>query len=92
MDEISTTSPVTRCKMMLIERHELHWNSESRRLVFSAQSDNKTEEDLKFEKYTPSGRFEMICNNPAVLAKLKLGQSYYVDFTECQAPGDATGK
>lgn len=39
------------------------------------------DEDNTFAKYSPSGRFELTCNNPALLGKLSPGEQYYVDFT-----------
>lgn len=53
--------------------------------TFQAQySDSK--EDNSFAKYTPSAKFEMTIDNPEVQAQLKLGETYYVDFTPASFP------
>ena len=52
---------------------------------FSAQYSNSPE-DNSYSKYTPSASFEMTIDNPAVQAKLKLGATYYVDFTPVLNP------
>jgi len=44
--------------------------------------DGEIEEDKQFHKYTPSGSIKLTVDNPPLIEKLKLGQSYYVDFTE----------
>jgi hypothetical protein len=40
-----------------------------------------TDEDNDFAKWSPSGNFEISCNNPALFGKIKQGEKYYVDFT-----------
>lgn len=52
--------------------------------VFQAVSDDGTEENKKFCKYTPNGEFRMSVNNPHVQEHFKLGNFYYVDFTDAQ--------
>lgn len=39
-------------------------------------------EDNTFARYTPSASFSATINNPALLGKFKVGQKFYVDFTE----------
>lgn len=50
--------------------------------VFEAVCDDSTEENKKFSKYTPSGKFEMSCTNTAASRQFEVGESYYVDFTK----------
>jgi hypothetical protein len=50
-------------------------------LRFNPVSDASTPENERFTKYTPSGSLEMLVDNPAALAEMKLGQAYYLDFT-----------
>lgn len=48
-------------------------------VVFEARYDEGIPDDQRFFKWTPSGRIEMICNNPRVIAELKVGAQYYLD-------------
>lgn len=54
---------------------------EGRLLRFDAQYDDKTPEDQRFQKATPSGHAELVVDNPAALDKFEAGKAYYVDFT-----------
>lgn len=38
-----------------------------------------------WSKWTPTGQLEMQINNPAALEQFKLGQCYFLDFTEAPA-------
>jgi hypothetical protein len=73
---------MVRAKFMLTEVTEGYWNRNSKRLVFSPQYDTSIPEDLRFATATPSGRFEMQVDNPAALAQLELGKTYYFDISE----------
>ncbi len=42
-------------------------------------------EDRRFAMATPSGSFEMVVDNPAALAQLKLGQTFYLDLTPVES-------
>lgn len=53
-------------------------------LVFEAQYDDTIEEDRRFAKATPTGRFEMRVDNPAALAFFELGKTYYFDVSEAR--------
>lgn len=68
-----------RSKFKLVEIHQLHWSQTARRLVFQAEYDEKIPEDQRFQKATPSGRFEMTVDNPSALGLFKLGDCYYFD-------------
>lgn len=39
-------------------------------------------EDNTFARYTPSASFTVQINNPQLFGKFKIGQKFYVDFTE----------
>jgi hypothetical protein len=73
---------VTRAKFKLTSRKQFaDFTAET--LTFSVSYDKANcPEDLHFAKFTPTGSIEMYVDNPVVLEKLKLGQTYYVDFTE----------
>lgn len=39
-------------------------------------------EDNTFARYTPSGALSLTITNPDLVGKFKVGQTFYVDFTE----------
>lgn len=39
-------------------------------------------EDNSFARWTPSGDCSLVINNPNLLGKFKMGQKFYLDFTE----------
>ena len=39
-------------------------------------------EDNTFARYTPMASFSATINNPALFGKFKVGQEFYLDFTE----------
>jgi hypothetical protein len=43
-----------------------------------------SDEDNTFAKWSPSARFEITINNPALWGRFKIGQKLYVDFTEAE--------
>jgi hypothetical protein len=51
-------------------------------LKFTVQYDMSIPEDVRFAKATPCGTLEMYVDNPVALERLKLGEQYYLDFTE----------
>ncbi len=53
----------------------------SKKLRFDTVYDKAIPEDCSFSTATPSGTIEMQVDNPAALEQLKIGQSFYVDFT-----------
>ena len=53
----------------------------SRKVTLTTQYDPSIPEDVSFNKATPSGRIEMLIDNPAAIEKLPLGKLLYVDFT-----------
>lgn len=75
---------MVRAKMMLSAIEELAWGGKT--VKFSTVYDPSLPEDQRFCKATPTGRMEMQVDNPAALEQLKLGESYYVDFTPVPAP------
>jgi len=48
-------------------------------------ADGEIEENAKYHKYTPSGKVEMVIDNPAAQMQFALGEYYYLDFTPCVA-------
>lgn len=45
-----------------------------------------SDEDNSFAKWTPSAELKMTVNNPDLFGKFKVGDKFYVDFTEVPAP------
>lgn len=73
---------MVRAKFTLSEVHDLASGTwRGKRFVFMPQYDDSIEEDRRFAKASPNGKFEMQVDNPAAIAKFELGKAYYVDFT-----------
>jgi hypothetical protein len=53
-----------------------------KRIVFEPRYDQSLPEDQRFFKATPSGRLDIIVDNPTVVASLKVGDFVYVDITK----------
>lgn len=53
-----------------------------KRVVFEPRYDHSLPEDQRFFKATPSGRLDIVVDNPAVLAELKVGDNVYIDITK----------
>jgi hypothetical protein len=52
-----------------------------KKAFFHCEYDSKlAEEDVGFQKATPSGSAEFIIDNPKATEQLVIGASYYVDF------------
>ena len=45
---------------------------------------SNTPEDNSYAAATPSGSIKMVVTNPDAIAKLPLGKSFYVDFTQVE--------
>lgn len=73
-------SQITRCKFKLTSI-TTRANSTGKTYVFEPQYDERIPEDQVFFKYTPTGRFEMYVDNPAVEKSYTLGCCYYFDIT-----------
>lgn len=58
-----------------------HW-SEGNLVVLIPQYDPDSPEDQRYSVATPSGRIEMVVDNPPAREFFKPGKTYYVDFTE----------
>lgn len=56
--------------------------SEAKRMVFETRYDNAIEEDRALTKLTPSGRLDVIVDNPAVTSQFAVGDVVYVDITK----------
>jgi hypothetical protein len=51
----------------------------SKKYVFDTQYDSTIPEDQRFCKATPSGRIEMLIDNPAAQVAFEVGKDYYFD-------------
>lgn len=56
--------------------------SDAKRVVFETRYDNTVVEDRVLTKYTPSGRMDVIIDNPAVTGRLAVGDVVYIDITK----------
>ena len=63
-------------------------NSETLRLNAVAKSgsydESGSDEDNTFSKFTPSANMDMLIMNPDLFGKFRVGQKFYVDFTEVE--------
>lgn len=81
---------MVRAKFKCNEIHRLDWSKDARRYVFNAVSADEVEENRRFAKYTPSGRFEMVIDNPPAQALFELGKYYYFDASAVPEAKPAT--
>lgn len=76
----------TRCKFQVTSHLPAYPSTEPdspmKRIVFEPRYDQNLPEDQRFFKATPSGRLDIIVDNPTVVASLKVGDFVYVDITK----------
>jgi hypothetical protein len=58
-----------------------HAGGSNKTFKFFTVSNNETPENERFTKYTPSGELTLMVDNPPAEEQLKLGESYYLDFS-----------
>jgi hypothetical protein len=68
-----------RAKMQVTGITERVWGGKE--IELTPQYDQSIPEDQRFQKATPSGRITMQIDNPAAAEQLRLGRTFYVDFT-----------
>lgn len=76
---------MVRCKVICTEKAERfnQWSQNPEqdnvavKLTVANGPTNKT-----WSKYTPSGEINLQITNPAAFSQFKLGQAYFVDFTD----------
>ena len=76
-----------RAKFRLNEIRQNAYNPTVRTFVFHPVSADGTPENDRFNKYSPSGEFTIMVDNPAVIEQWKLGDYYYADFTATTQEG-----
>ena len=69
---------MVRCKFVLAEVTS-YAGTGSKKYIFSPQYDTSIPEDARFAKASPSGRFEIMVDNPAAQAQFEVGKAYYFD-------------
>lgn len=74
-----------RAKFKVQEITKTTWGNT--RVILRPQYDKAIPEDQCFRDATPSGEMWMDVANPAALEQLKLGQTFYVDFTPAEYEG-----
>lgn len=74
-----------RAKFTLVAAKS-HANTTSKTLTFQAVYDQSIPEDVRFQKASPWGQFEIQIDNPAALAQFELGKAYYFDATPADVP------
>jgi len=74
-----------RCKMRLENVFRTEWGSA--KVFFRCNYDSKlSEEDVGFQKATPSGSAEFMIDNPKAAEQLVIGRDYYVTFDAVPKP------
>lgn len=74
-----------RCKMQLEDVMRTSYGA--RKAFFRCSYDSKlAEEDVGFQKATPSGTAEFMIDNPKATDQLVIGEYYYVDFHPVPKP------
>jgi len=76
-----------RCKFQLSEVH--CFPSGSKKFIFTPQYDTTIPEDQRFAKASPSGRFEILVDNPIAQKEFEVGKYYYFDATQVPTPAAA---
>lgn len=74
-----------RAKFRLTTIRKTQWMPESpwqTTYEFTPQYDMSIPEDQRFCKATPSGKIEMVIDNPVAVDVFVLGRDYYFDATE----------
>lgn len=59
-----------------------HYESGGATITLEPRYSKDIPEDQRFNTATPSGKFEMYVNNPAVVERMRPGKVFYADFTE----------
>lgn len=74
-----------RCKFRLSTITEQQWSKDSKqtKLIFETAYDESIPEDKRFCKATPSGKLEMVVDNPIALQFFEIGKYYYFDAIKC---------
>ncbi len=58
-------------------------DSDPKRLVLETRYDPSVLEDVAFTKHTPTGRLDVVIDNPRVTGAFKVGDLVYVDISKC---------
>lgn len=84
--EVLKMPDIIRCKLRLSTITEQQWSKDCKqtKLIFEASYDESIEEDRRFCKATPSGKFEMVVDNPVALQFFEIGKYYYFDAIKCE--------
>jgi hypothetical protein len=70
-----------RAKMYLDGVYAQTWGGV--KAIFRCTYDPSTEEDLHFQKMTPTGTAEFVVDNPEAAKHLIIGEYYYFDIEQC---------
>ena len=76
---------MVRCKMKVVERKNQMWNLADKPVTTVVLSAVSGEENKTWAKYTPSGKIELLIDNPDAYDQFELGRTYFVDFSKAPA-------
>jgi hypothetical protein len=72
---------MVRAKFRVVSRTMHSWSATAQTVVLQPEYDHAIDDDRRFAKATPSGKFEMVVDNPPALEQFLLGRTFYVDFS-----------
>ena len=76
---------IARCKFHITHILPAYSNTDpasgAKRVVLETRYDSTVAEDRAFTKYTPSGRLDVIIDNPSVIEQLVVGAFVYIDIS-----------
>lgn len=86
MSDLPKLPDTIRCKLRLSTITEQQWSKDCKqtKLVFETMYDDSIPEDKRYCKATPSGKFEMVVDNPVALQFFEIGKYYYFDAIKCE--------
>ena len=76
------TETVCKFKVESVTQRRWHQDREvsEEKIVFTTVYDPSIREDRNFAEATPMGTIEISVTNPAIIGKIRPGESYYVRF------------
>lgn len=72
---------MVRAKFQVTAVTQYSGDSSARNIKLEPRYDESIPEDRRFAVATPSGELTMYVNNAAAVEELKLGKTFYLDFT-----------
>lgn len=91
-DELRRQRAIARCKFRVISIQPAWTGSTAMQVKLGTHYDPSVPEDVAFTRYTPSGQFDAVIDNDNVIAKMSVGQFFYVDLVAIADDPDEGGQ